>query len=1084
MTKNPDTGNVCHYHFRTIIIVRNVLTLLLFVSVSMFASPNKTDYEAIKTEENPITSAFSKNEGITSDHATSELTNQISQQTTKTITGKVLDGQGIPIPGVNVMVKGTTTGVSTDIDGNYHIVVAENSILIFSFIGFTSQEIAIGNRTVLNITLREDMLQLEEVVVVGYGVQRKSDVVGSISVATSEDILSSSSFNALQGLKGKAAGVTVFTNTGNPLGINESGSKVIIRGMNSINTSTDPLYVVDGVQMNEIQFINPNDIERMEILKDASATAIYGARGANGVILVTTKRGTTNKQGVVVSYNGWVSMSTLASKVDVMNSEEFMKMQDIAFANLSKYPQGQRFLESQGITEYFVDRSDPKIFDAQGNPLYDTDWQEEATRNAISHSHQLSVQQQNDKSSFGAFFNYTDQQGLFYNNYAKRLNTKFTFDTKPKEWLEINSNIMFNHMWGNGLDDTGGGQTVRRTIWELPPILPVKFPDGTYSNSQYEGSKLNFGLEGMSNPLDELWNRKKNRYRTKLFGNLALVFHIMDGLDLRTQIGVDANLRQNKDYTPNNLNNISSRGEANFYNAQFIYWQEETYLSYNKLFKDIHRVNATLGASWSKNEESDNSSGTVRDFDSNVYGYDKIQAGKTPETPNSNYTSWTMNSYFARGSYTYNDKYLATATLRIDGSSRFGSNSKYGVFPSAGLGWVVSNENFLKDNSWLNNLKLRASFGRTGNTEISVYQSLATIGTGTNLLNGGRVAYNEMTRMPNPDLEWEKTDQFDAGFNLSLFDYRVNLEMDYYIKRTKDLLLARPLPFTTGFSSVMDNIGEVENKGIDFMLTTTNIETKDFKWETTLNLNYNKNTIKKLGENNEDIIMGPDIQGGNTILRVGESMGSFYGYIRYGTWGTDEVEEAAAAGAVPGEAKRSTDKHILGNGIPDLTGSFINKFFYKDFDLTVDLQFVTGVDTWQQFMHPMEDRTGIANGLTTILYEGWTETNQNTMIQQIRQQNYAGQNSMADSHWVCNGSYLRGNLIQLGYTFNNTLVKKWNIYGLRLNLSVGNAFLIKSKDYKAYDPETTTYGDRFGQNIVSYQYPTSRTYTLGVNFSF
>lgn len=567
-----------------LLVVRNLFLFLLFVPVSVFAS-----------SDSPLT-----------------------DQQTKTVTGKIIDPLGFPLSGVNVVAKGTTIGVISDIDGQYSIVVPANATLVFSFIGFVTQEIPVGNQITIHVTLKENAHELDDVVVVGYGVQRKSDVVGSIGVATSEDILTGSNFSALEGLKGKVAGVTIFSATGNPLGMNEGAPKVLIRGTNSINTSTDPLYVVDGVQMNEIHFINPNDIERMEILKDASATAIYGARGANGVILVTTKRGNTNRQGVVVSYNGWMSVSTLARKMDVMNSEEFMKTQEIAFANIGKYPQGKDYLDNQGISRLYVDRSDPLIFDAQGNPLYDTDWQEEATRNAISHSHQLSVQQQTDKSSFGAFFNYTDNQGLFYNNYAKRLNTKFTFDTRPKEWLEINSNIMVNHMWGNGIDDTGGGQTARRTIWEMPPILPVKFPDGSYSNTQYEGSKLNFGLEGMSNPLDELWNRKRNRYRTKLFGNLAFVFHITDGLELRTQVGIDANLRQNKDYTPNNLNNISSRGEANFYNAQFLYWQEETYLNYNKLFNNIHRVNATLGASWSKNEESDNSSGTVRDFDTNI----------------------------------------------------------------------------------------------------------------------------------------------------------------------------------------------------------------------------------------------------------------------------------------------------------------------------------------------------------------------------------------------------------------------------------------------------------------------------------
>jgi outer membrane receptor protein involved in Fe transport len=338
--------------------------------------------------------------------------------------------------------------------------------------------------------------------------------------------------------------------------------------------------------------------------------------------------------------------------------------------------------------------------------------------------------------------------------------------------------------------------------------------------------------------------------------------------------------------------------------------------------------------------------------------------------------------------------------------------------------------------------------------------------------------------MPNPDLKWEKTDQFDLGVNLNMFKNRVNIDLDYYYKKTSDLLLNRPLPFSTGFSSVMDNIGRVDNQGIDLLINTLNVKTKEFSWESTINLNYNKNVIKKLGEHNEDIITDPGFVGGNVILRVGKSLGSFYGYRRLGTWGVDEAAEAAKVGAIPGEAKRSADREIIGKGLPDVTGSFINKFYYKNLDLVVDMQFVLGVNSWQLFLHSTEDRTGIANSLQTVLYDAWTPENQNTMVQQIRQQNYSGQNSNSDSHWVANGSYLRGNLIQLGYTVDNKLLTKWNMKKLRLTASINNAFLIHAKDFKGYDPEGSSNTNRFGQNIFFFEYPRSRDFSLGLNLSF
>lgn len=1000
------------------------------------------------------------------------------------ITGTVTDADGVAVIGANIIEKGTANGTITDIDGSFSLEVRERAVLTVTYIGYAPREISIGNQKILAIRLSEDTQALEEVVVVGYGVQRKSDVTGSISVATADDLLARPQFNALEGLRGKAAGVNILSATGNPLGLDENGPRIIIRGMNSLNTSSEPLFVVDGVQMSDFHFVNPNDIERMEVLKDASATAIYGARGANGVILVTTKRGNAGEDKTLVSYNGYVSMGTMAKKVDLMNAEEFLQMEDIAFANLSKYPAGRKTLNDRGLTEWIPRRTDPLYFDANGNPLYDTDWQEETTRNAISHSHQLNIQNQSKKSSVGAFLNYTDQQAIIINNYAKRLNAKLAFDSKPTNWLDINTNLLVNHTWGNSFDGTGGG--ARRNMWEMPPIIPVKFPDGRWGTVNYQ-TELDYNLEGMSNPVQEMETVVRKRLRTKIFGNVGLVFHIIDGLDLRTQFGVDYNIRSNRDYFPTNLLYISApQGRANVSSGTTLYWQEETYLSYNKVLNDIHRINATLGMSWSESSIFNFGTGNVTNFTSDHYLYNNLGAGQTPSAPTSNSSSWSINSYFARASYTLKDKYMATLTIRADGSSRFGKNNKYGYFPSVGLGWNISNEGFMKDMEWLSNLKLHTSYGQTGNTEIDVYRSLSLMQASTTLLNGSRGATSQMNRMANPDLEWEKTNQFDIGINLGLFNNRINLELDYYHKNTHDLLLDRPLPFETGFASVYENMGRVDNSGIDILLQTSNVQTKDFSWETTLNFNYNKNEIKELGANNEDIIMSAGIGDGYIIHRVGEALGSFYAQRRLGTWSTAEAAEAAAAPGVqsPGESKKSGEREILGNGIPKISGSIINKFYYKDFDFTVDLQYVTGVETWEAYCGAILDRAGVANGLRLMLTDGWREDRQNTMVQQIRHTTYAGQSSNADSYWVSDGSYLRANLIQLGYNVNNALLKKWKLQNLRLNFSISNAFLIHSKEFRGYDPESSARTDKWGQNIYFYQYPRERTYTLGASFSF
>ncbi len=985
----------------------------------------------------------------------------------KVVSGTITDSKGEAIIGANVLVKGSSLGTTTDFDGKYSLEVPAGAVLQVSYIGYLSKEVAVGNQSNINIVLTEDTQALDEVVVVGYGTQRKSDVTGSISVANADDILKTSSFNALAGLKGKASGVNIFTNSGQPGG----ATRVMIRGIGTINSSSNPLYVVDGVVMEDFQFLNPNDIERIEVLKDASATAIYGARGANGVLMITTKRGISG-EGVKVSYNGYVSLSQAASKMDVMNAAEFMEAMKISYENDRKW---------YGSTKTLT-LKDTELFNADGTPKYDTDWQDEATRTALSHNHQLSIQQGGKNSSVGAFLNYTDQQGVMLNTFMKRINAKLTYDAKPLSWLSTGVNVLVNHTWQNDTDEGGGGQVARRTMIEMPAIFPVKYPNGKWSNSF---STSDFSFEAMANPVHALETMERMRYRTQIFGNAALTFHLLPGLDLRTQIGVDAHLRKWREYSPTDLINISSpNGYAFMSDTQQLYWQEETYLSYNKVFGK-HRVNAVAGLSWQErtyNYMSVSASG----FSDNFYGYNNLGAAKTPEPPTSTFNRWAMNSYFLRGAYTYNDRYMATVTARMDGSSKFGANNKYAFFPSLGLGWLASNEGFMEDMTAIDQLKFHASYGVTGNSEIDPYKSLATISSGTALIDGGRQATSYVARLANPDLEWEKTNQFDFGFNLNLFKNRLNFDVSYYYKLTTDLLLDSPVPHSTGFTSIIDNIGEVENYGVDFMLNSVNVQSKDFSWNTTLNVNYNRNKIKQLGENNEDILPGPGwVSGSQTILRVGESLSSFWGYERLGVWTVEERAEAEAAGARVGQAKRSKEKKILGKGIPDFTGSLINTFNYKNFDLTVDLQFVAGVDILQQFYHSAEDRFGYTSGLASILHEGYNGSNPNTMVQAIRNANLSGQSSELDSHWVADGSYIRGNLIQLGYTFDAKALKALHLGALRVYASVNNAFVLDSKDFQGYDPEGTSQGsNQWGQNMFFYQYPKPRTYTLGVNVTF
>jgi TonB-linked SusC/RagA family outer membrane protein len=1018
-----------------------------------------------------------------------------------TVSGIITDAKSEPLIGVTVQIQGTSTGSVTDMNGRYALSnVPSNGVLEVSYVGMQTQTINVNNQTIINVVLREVSELLDELVVVGYGTMRKSDVTGSISTAKGSDIIKSQAFNALEGLKGKAAGVNIFSNTGQPGG----ELRVIIRGISTINASASPLYVVDGVVMTNFQFLNPNDIESIEVLKDASSAAIYGARGANGVILVTTKRGGNTGNSARISYDGSMTVSTMSRYMDVMDANEWMAAFKQGLENANEF-RGKNF--TTDLSQIFTDE---RLFNSDGSPIYNTDWQKESSRTAISHNHQLSIQRGNEDSSVGAFLNFTDQQGILHNTYVKRVNAKLAYDDKPTKWLSTSINMLVNHSWGNRTSDNPYGQGALRTMVEQLPFLPVML-DGVYTqtndiktssilndrNNPNSGSQ-GFGPEGVGNPVELLKRMEAKQYRTQIFGNAALTFHLAEGLDLKTQLGVDYQNNRNANYTPftpRPLINQSTTGRAEGNNSNTLYWQEETYLTYNKLF-DKHSINAMAGMSWQQRDYT-YFSAVGSNFTDDFYGYYNLGKGSDRPSIGNDHDKWTMNSYFLRAAYSYDNKYMATVTSRWDGSSKFGSNNKYSLFPSIGLGWMMSNESFLIDNPVISKLKPHTSFGVTGNSEIGTYASLATIGQSTTIIGNGLQTVSYTQRMPNPDLKWERTSQWDVGLEVGLWNNRVNFEASYYYKYTTDLLLSRPLPRSTGFSSITSNIGEVSNSGVDLLINANLIEMNDFRWNSTVNLSFNRNKVEKLDESSSvDATTGKrqilldGFVGYEMLIREGEELSSFYGYKRAGIYDGVPTNWDATTMNVPsniGEKVTYKQREILGNGLPDWMGSFINTFNYKGLDLTVDLQFSWGANIMQEFFHSTEGRF-LTSGIDRLFEEAWHPTlNPTGTAQAIRLANFGqGNNANADDTWVADGSYLRGNLFQLGYTFNPNMLQKTGLSAFRIYANANNLFLITSSDYLGFDPENSSrLGDnKWGTNRQFFTYPRPRTFTLGINLTF
>ncbi len=998
------------------------------------------------------------------------------KQSFKKITGTVTDKKGEAIIGANVVEKGTTNGTVTDFDGKFTLEVTQGATIILSYIGYLTKEIPVGSQSNLDIQLIEDSQALEEIVVVGYGTMKKSDLTGSVSNVKADKLLNKPATNVGQALAGKAAGVEIFENGGDP----DGKIRIRIRGDNSINSSNDPLYVVDGViGVSGINLLNPGDIESLEILKDASATAIYGARGANGVIMITTKRG-FKSDIPVISYDGYLSIGQMARKLPLMNASEWWQNYNTTMDNAAKYdPEGYR----QGKYEKVSTASLPNLFDSSGNPIYDTDWQKEAYRTTASHNHQVSIRGGADKVLYSAHLGYMHREALLKNNYLDRFSGRLNMDSELRSWLKMGINMSYNHSKGNNLYNRYG---IKRLIQEAIPIIPVKYPDGSW------GSNRDFPGAVQDTPSRYLEEMVKETTNSHVLADLYLDFIITKDLNFKSTFAIDVLNRKTNEYSGKELIQFSKTvgGIAKINTSNQLYWQNENYLNWNKQINTDNRLNVMVGLSWQK-KSVENVGNEVRNFSDDFYQWHNLGAGTVVIPPTSEDYQWSINSYFARFNYNLKERYLFTATGRYDGSSKFGKNNKYAFFPSFAFAWRTSEENFLKDNKVINNLKLRTSIGLTGNQEIGNYKFLQNLSSGNVIFGDDYYSALFRNTFGNPDLKWEKTMQWDTGVDIAILGQRIDLSADYYFKNTSDLLLDAPIPNTSGLGTIMRNIGSVRNQGIDITLNTHNIKTNDFNWTSTLLFNKNKNKVTKLGANDEDIFPGPNHpQGQFTILRVGEPVGALWGLTRLGTWSENEAAEAAKYGRIPGDVKykdlnndgkiNNDDNSIIGYSSPKWTLSFSNTFLYKNFDFSFDIRVVHGNKVVNASTHNAEDRSGVANGFKTNL-DAWTPSNQNTMVAERRPMRVY-YDSYPDTRWMQNGSFIRGQNFVLGYNFDQEMLRKLKIQNLRIYLSAQNLFCITK--YKGYDPEVTTEEAAFGQGIDDFSEPKARTYTIGLNVKF
>ncbi|SFW59106.1 TonB-linked outer membrane protein, SusC/RagA family [Sinomicrobium oceani] len=1002
---------------------------------------------------------------------------QAWSQSPAEIRGTVRASDGMPLPAVNVSIKGKSVGTVTDFDGNYTIRAQAGDFLVFSSLGFETVEKEVSGQSVLDVTLEEDVEQLSEVVVVGYGTQKKSDLTGAVSSLKAKDFNPGSNVSVDQMIQGRVSGVQVSQTSSEPGG----GMSIRIRGASSVNAGNEPLYVIDGFPIdnspmlagggaagtavnnnprNPLNSLNPNDIESIEILKDASATAIYGSRGANGVILITTKRGSA--QRISVNYDAYIGVQSVAKKMDLLSAGQYMH----GINGIS---------QDGGGTIIFTDEDREAI----GNGV---DWQDKIYRSAPVHSQNLSVSGGDDKTTFYTSFNYFDQQGIIDNSgiqkYIGRINLTRKLHDKIDFGINLTTSLVDDNNSVDGMStNEDAGPIYTALLYD--PTAPVYNDDGSFNQS----SNLT-----INNPVSLIKGVSSKSKTNRTFGNVFFEYKITDALKTRLNFGSDRQTSRRDLYNSTlTFRGDAAGGIANISTLERSNVLLEYTVSYTRAFNENHSIDALGGVTYQKfNTRS--FSGNITGFPSDDLGTDNLSLGDTNnDNLYSNHEENSLISYLGRINYQLYGKYLFTATLRADGSSRFGDNNKFGYFPSLALAWKLTEEEFVPE--VFSNLKLRASWGQTGNQEISNYAALSTYESSTTaIINDGAVTSLRPSRIANPDLKWETTEQYNIGVDAGLWKGRLTGALDYFVKNTSDVLLNQPLPQSTGYSTILSNIGEVRNSGIEAQLSAVLVESDDFTWNTSVNFSRIRNKVTDLGEIG-DIYTGSVANVGNTsILKEGHPAFSYYGYVVTGIFQeNDDIAQSPQPNSQPGYpvfrdingdgSITTADQTIIGDPYPDFTYGIHSSLNYKDFQLDVFFQGQHGGDLLNinviESMYPGNFRR---NRLAGQVLDRWTPENPSARWPSgVEPSSYGG--GKVNTLVLQDATYFRLKNIQLSYTLRPEKI----VDSARFYIAGQNLFT--RTDYTGFDPEANSFG-RSNARVDYSSYPLARTWMFGVNLSF
>ena len=999
--------------------------------------------------------------------------NEISeqQQQTKVITGTVTDDTKQALPGASVIVKGTTIGIITDIDGKFSLKVPENAkTLVVSFVGMVPQEIEIGTKTTFNVLLVQETIGLEEVVAVGYGTVRKKDLTGSVSSVNSAKLAERSSFSAAQAMQGKAAGVVVQQQNSNP----GADAKVMIRGNRSLKATNDPLYVVDGVPLVVgLSEISQSDIESIDILKDASATAIYGSRGANGVVLITTKKGKEGK--AVVDYNGYYGIQNEAKKLELFSGAEWVEFLREAYRTTGKYPAKPTYaMDTQMMP--VGQENDPNgiaykiqnAYDADGSwhpeRLVTTDWMGEVMRQGQVQNHEVSVRGGTEKLKVLASATYYDEKGLLKTKDYSRYSARVNFDWDISDYVKIGGQTQFSHF------DRNDGPNVYDGVKSLSPLANIRDANGVLFNRPGNDPQL-------WNPVLNITEAKVLYRKDRFLGSYYMEVKLPFDIRFRSNFGLDFGPYLDQRFYGSRSSDRQgglARAENGGDTRTMYTWENLIY--WNKIIKS-HSFGATLMQSIQQ-EKFESSRINVLNLPYESQLWYNVGSSPTISSVDSKYTKWQLASFMGRINYSYKDRYLLTASARYDGASRLAPGNKWVLFPSAALAWRISEEGFMKGNSTFSNLKLRAGFGITGNSAIDPYKTAGNLGYARYNYGSTNAMAFYQNEMPNPDLKWEKTKQYNAGLDFGILKGRISGVIDVYLQNTSDLLMDRQLPQVSGFNSVVYNIGKTRNKGIEVTINTQNVQSKNFTWSTDFIFARNKEEIVELyGGKNDDT--------GNGWF-IGQPSQVYYDYKFLGIWQIGEEAEMAKYGSAfkagtikvadtNGDYKiTDEDRQIIGTQRPKFTASMSNYFTYKNFDLNFFINSSYG--NMLKF-----DRNMSFNGRYNSLkvnYWRVTEYDANGVAiasngsnEAPRPNNGIENPAYRDAMNYFKASFIRLSNITLGYNIPKSLVSRAKLSKLRLYTTVQNAFCITS--YPGTDPES-------GQDFNA---PMPRTFMFGINMS-